>query len=211
MRSFALCLPLFLLAACEGSKTTYSGTAMGVYFPFDGGRDAEYVNADTNVAWHLMLHKVEPTETTEGREVATFEQSMDTGELLYSVKWSVSSQQPIQIEGWSEGTGEFQIFDPPLVVANANMHSDESVSTETGGRSWTSTFFGPEDCPVLWGGLEWEDCAHIRIDDGDGDDNVGPAFAGDYWFVTRYGPAWMTTTGYAQWTLSDYDWDSGGA
>ena len=203
---------LLSLAACDGNGVNYPGTTMTDYFPFDGGRDATYVNADTEgVPWHLVTHKVEPTEQFEGREIATFEYSKEDGTLLYSVKWSVESQQPIQIEGWADGTGEFTMFDPPLVVAEYQMHSDSSVTTETGGYSWTSTYYGPEDCPVLWGGLDWTDCAHIRIDDGDGDDNAGPKFAGDYMFVTRYGAAWMTTTGYQQWTLSDYDWDTGGA
>jgi hypothetical protein len=52
---------------------------------------------------------------------------------------------------------------------------------------------------------------HLKIDDGDGDDTIGPFFAGDYWLVTRYGPAWMKLTGDSgTWTLADYDWDTGG-
>lgn len=202
---------LLSLLACDGGGATFKGTSMIEYFPFDGSRDATYVNADTaGVPWHLLVHKVEPTENVDGREIATFEYAMEDGTLLYAVKWSTQSQSPIQIEAWADGTADFTVFDPPINVSDAYMHSDTSVTTETGGTTYTSTFFGPEDCPVLWGGLDWTGCAHIRIDDGDGDDNVGPKFAGDYWFVTRYGAAWMTTTGYQQWTLSDYNWDTGG-
>ena len=201
---------LFILAGCTGEGPTYSGTSMTDFFPFDGGRDAEYVNDDTTVAWHLLTHMVPETVVVDNRETATWEYRMDDGTLLYAVKWSVRSNQPVQIEAWADGTGEFVTFDPPIVVANAFMLSNDSVTTETGGMTFTSTYIGPEDCTVIWGGLEWEDCAHIRIDDGDGDDMAGPKFAGDYWLVTRYGQAWATTTGYAQpWKLSDYDWDIG--
>ena len=48
---------------------------------------------------------------------------------------------------------------------------------------------------------------HIRLDDGDGDDMAGPNFAGDYWLVQRYGPAWMHLTGYTEkWNLARYEW-----
>ena len=87
---------LLSLTGCDTGGTTYQGTSMVEYFPFDGGRDATYVNADTEgVPWHLMAHKVEPTENVDGREIATFEYSMEDGTLLYAVKWSTQSQQPI--------------------------------------------------------------------------------------------------------------------
>jgi hypothetical protein len=180
------------------------------FFPFDGGRDAEYVNDDTTVGWKMLAHMVPEPEVVDNREIATFEYRMDDGTLLYAVKWSVRSHQPIQIEAWADGTGEFVTFDPPIAVADSAMLTGESVTTETGGMTFTGTYVGAEDCTVIWGGLEWEDCAHIRLDDGDGDDMAGPKFAGDYWFVTRYGQAWARTTGYTQpWKLSDYDWDTG--
>jgi len=201
---------LFVLGGCSGDAPTYDGISMLDFFPFDGARDAEYVNDDTTVGWKMLAHMVPEPEVVDNREIATFEYRKDDGTLLYAVKWSVRSHQPIQIEAWADGTGEFVTFDPPIAVADYAMLTGESVTTETGGMTFTGTYVGPEDCTVIWGGLDWEDCAHIRLDDGDGDDMAGPKFAGDYWFVTRYGQAWARTTGYTQpWKLSDYDWDTG--
>ena len=201
---------LFVLGGCSGDAPTYDGISMIDFFPFDGARDAEYVNDDTTVGWKMLAHMVPEPEVIDNREIATFEYRKDDGTLLYAVKWSVRSHQPIQIEAWADGTGEFVTFDPPIAVADSAMLTGESVTTETGGMTFTGTYVGPEDCTVIWGGLDWEDCAHIRLDDGDGDDMAGPKFAGDYWFVTRYGQAWARTTGYTQpWKLSDYDWDTG--
>ena len=75
-----------VLAGCTGQGPIYDGTSMVGFFPFDGDRDAEYVNEDTSIAWHLMVHKVPETTVVDNRETATFEYSMDDGTLLYAVK-----------------------------------------------------------------------------------------------------------------------------
>lgn len=205
-------LAVLALAGCSGGGAAYNGTSMTEYFPFDGGRDGEFVNADSTIGYHLLTHKVEPTELAEdGRETATFEVSKDDGTLLYSVKWSVRSNEPVRIEAYSEGTADFTVYDPPIDVVDAFMITGDTIESSTAGMNFTGTYLGPEDCPVLWGGLDWTDCAHINLDDGDGDTTTGPKFAGDYWLVARYGQAWMTLTGDTQpWQLSDYQWDTGG-
>ncbi len=216
MRLFPVAIPvaLALLAGCGGPPTdSWNGTVMADFFPSDGSRDAEYVNDDsTNVTWHMLTHEVQPVETASDTRVTyTLEYSKDDGTLLYAVKWSVRSNQPVRIEAYAEGTADFTVYDPPIDVVNADMVSGDAVTTTTGGTTFTGTYVGPEDCPVLWGGLSWTGCAHITIDDGDGDNTKGPLFAGDYWLVARYGEAWLQTTGFTQpWKLSDYNWDTGG-
>jgi hypothetical protein len=201
---------LTLLLACSGGDTTYKGTQMSEYFPYDGSRQAEYFNEDVdNVTWKMVVDKLEPTEMMGNYEVVTFEWSnYDNAEIVGAVKWSSGSGDGIHIHGFAEGTGEFVMFDPPIAFTDDSdyMQVGASVTTETGGYTFTSTYVGNESCPVQWG-LDWEGCVHIRLDDGDGDDMAGPNFAGDYWLVQRYGPAWMHLTGYTEkWNLARYEW-----
>ena len=206
-------LSLALFVGCTGSSTDFPGTRMSDFFPMDGERQAEYVNEDhDNIPWQLAVAKVEPIERVDDEDVVTFEWSnYDSGELVGAVKWSSSSGNGIKIHAYADYTGgssDFITFDTPVLVTDDDdtMKRDESVVTETNGYTFTATLVGFEDCPVNWG-LDWEDCAHITLDDGDGDDMVGPNFAGDYWLVQRYGPAWMHLTGYAEkWNLAHYDW-----
>ena len=199
------------LTACTGTTPTFDGTKMSDFFPQDGDRQAEYINEDsTNIAWKLVVEKIEPVEMIDEVEVVTWEWSRsDTGEVIGSVKWSSNSQDSIRIHGYEvTATGESVMFTTPIAIApdDDDMLSGESVTTTTDGWTVTSTLVGKEDCSVNWG-MDWEDCVHIRLDDGDGDDMVGLPFAGDYHLVQRYGPAWMHLTGYAEkWNLADYDW-----
>ena len=217
MRTMAFGVLSGLLLACTGGDglpepkvEPGSGLRTDVFFPTDGTRRAEYVNAAPDeVPWLLVVEKLEPTELVGGVELVTFEWSRsDTEEVLGAVKWA--QDDGIAIYGWAEGTGAFVMFDPPIVLSDNKMYRGDVIETVTGGYTFTSTYIGPEDCTVAWG-LDWQDCPHFTLDDGDGDPMAGPLFAGDYWLVERYGPAWMHTTGYAgKWDLQEYDWDAGG-
>lgn len=198
-----------LLVACTDGMQEFKGTKMSDYFPQDGERVAEYTNDDTTTYdWKLRIEKDDQTERVDEEEVVTWEWSReDTGDLLGSVKWSSTSNEGIKIHGYSVGTEEFTTFDTPVLVTDDDdyMNKNESVVTETNGYTFTSTLLGVESCPVLWGPDDWE-CVHIVLDDGDGDDTAGPIFAGEYWLVPRYGPAWMILTGYEEkWDLSFYE------
>lgn len=199
-------LSLATLVACTGlSGPGYKGTQMADYFPLDGDRTSTYYNADTNVGFTLIVEKTFPTERVEGTEIVELEHSKEEdGAVLGAVKWS--SEDKILIHGWRSGTDAYTTFDTPVVVADEYMLSGDVETTETNGATYTSTLVGFEACPVTWG-VEWDDCAHIKLDDGDGDDSAGPMFAGDYWLVTRYGVAWMKTTGYGEkWDLSNHEY-----
>ena len=208
-----LLLPLVLLG-CQPAAPGYPGTKMNEYFPFDGEREAEYINDDIeNVPWKLVIEKISPTELVDTAEVVEMEwTNFDTGDVLGSVRWSSDSSNSVQIHGYSDAAGEYITFDTPIQVTDDSnyMRKGDSVVTETNGFTFTSTLVGVESCPVIWTTDDWE-CEHILIDDGDGDDMAGPLFAGDYWLVTRYGPAWMKLTGDDQkWVLGHYDWDAAG-
>ena len=201
---------LALLAACVDNAPKFQGTKMSPFFPMDGERQAEYVNEDVDgTPWQLFVEKIEPVERVDEEDVVTFEWSRDdTAEIVGAVKWSSSSGKGIKIHAYAVGVDDFITFDTPVNVTDDDdlMLRGESVTTETNGYTFTATLVGFEDCPVQWG-IEWEDCAHITLDDGDGDDAAGPIFSGDYWLVQRYGPAWMQLTGFEEkWNLAHYDW-----
>lgn len=221
MRTLLPLLPAGLLAACTGGLVDqggvngdldgFNGVRMSDYFPQDGLRDAEYINDDAAVPFTLLVEKVSPVENVDGVEVVTWEWSRDdTGARLGAVKWSSVSGDGIHIHAWADGEGAFTTFDTPVAFTDDDdfMETGDSVATTTDGLTFSATFVGLEDCPVAWG-MAWEDCAHVRLDDGDGDDATGPLFAGDYWLAPSWGPAWMAVTGYAKWDLAHYDWAAG--
>lgn len=206
---------LLSLLGCPGEPPTYKGTHLSPdYFPMDGDRSATYVNQDPEITWAMYVQKVLPVEEgPDGEEVVTWEYWVEEGDLLATVKWSAENGDAIKIHGWSEGEGEFTTFDTPVLLTpqDGYMNRGEEVTTETNGYTFTSTFVETVTCPVQWGLDEWE-CVHLELDDGDGDDTTGPFFAGDWYLVTLYGPAWMRLTGYTAdqlWDLAAYDWLEG--
>jgi hypothetical protein len=210
---------LALLAACD-PEPTFKGTGpLNEYFPYDGERQALYYYAGTastdsggaGIGYNLLVDKLESVEEIDDVEVVTFTYTKvyldDTTELLGQIKW-MSDSDGVRVYAYAEGLDDFITFEHPIeVTSNTNyMHTGDSVETQTDGYTFTCTYVGQEDISVQWG-LDWEGAVHFRIDDGDGDDMIGPFFAGDYWLVTRYGPAWMHLTGYEdKWDLADYDW-----
>lgn len=218
----SLVLPLLLgpllmgASGCGGGVTSYSGTKMADYFNAESIVRSTYANEDqATVPDNLLLTQPVPSENVDGRIVFTLEQRMedDNDTLLGGVKWSAPSGEDVWIHGWEDAAGTWTDFDPPIGVTDpsGNMHVGDFVVTETGGVTYTSTFVGQDDCPVLWTQDTWEDCVHMNIDDGGGatssaDPASRPIFVGDYWLVTRFFVAWMLTSGWDEkWVLSDYD------
>lgn len=204
-----------LLAGCHGTADGPSGAKTSEYFPVGGSRRAEYISEDETIGMSLTVEKIGSPETIGNFQVATFESSLssETPTILGSVKWSSQLGEGIKIHAYSEGAdGDFTTFDSPILVTSEHDLSNpgDVQTTTTNGATFTSTFVGFEDCPSPWG-PDYHDCLHLSIEDGNGDNGTGPFFAGDYWLVTRYGPAWMKLTGNMErWNLIEYDWDTGG-
>jgi hypothetical protein len=211
-------ISLVFLVACTGAPGPgFNGTKLSDYFPMEGGRSATYVNADATVPYKLEMEKLDQPEQIGERQVWTFEYYEDeTFSLIAAVKWSNVSGDAAYIHAWAGADGVFTPYDPPISVTadNGYMHVGDVVTTDSGGVTWTSTYVGTEDCPVQWG-LDWEDCAHMKISDGGADPSAAdpatrPFFVGDYWVVPRYMIAWMDVRGYDdKWNLADYDYDTG--
>ena len=166
--------------------------SMRDYFPQDGEREALYYNEDPEIEWTLRAE-----QGSDG--LWSYENDGD-GTIIGSIRWD--SDDGIEIAGWSEGTESVRVVDPPFVVAGDCMRPGETI--ETG--AWSSTFVGMENCPVQWGIDGWE-CVRLRLE------NAGEEafFLGDWWLVTRYGPAWMHLAGFTEkWNLADYDFSEDG-
>lgn len=199
-------LTLFLVACTGPDKITIYGDTLADELPTDGQRRYEYLNTDPGAAFTLVVEKVDAVEV-DGVEHVTYAWTReDTDAPLGSVTWSSSESDGIAIHAWTDAAGVEEVFTPPVVVAQGRSRVGDVVTTTTGGRDFTSTYVGREDCPVPYG-VDLEDCARVSVDDGDGDEMAGPLFAGEYWLVPTYGIAWMHTTGYAAtWELSDFEW-----
>ncbi|MEN9785263.1 MAG: hypothetical protein RLZZ299_527 [Pseudomonadota bacterium] len=200
---------LALLLACGGGAAVFRGTQLADYMPLDPLLRAfytsdDYANAD---GYDLVVTRMEPTEITGGFEIVTLEYALtkdDGPEILATVQWS-SDSSGIRIHGYGAGSEPATRYATPVLVARQYMQRGESLTTDTDGLSITSTFVDFQACPVPFG-VDFDECAHINIDDGDGDPNAGPFYVGEYWLVPRYGVAWMKNTGAAvPWELTDYE------
>lgn len=204
----------FLLFACSGGGVQpYAGLKVSDYFGLDGERRGTYNNQDTTVTWQLVVEKKDATSIVDGRELVTFEYSNGaTSELLGAVQYSVVPGEEVLVHAYSIGIGELLTFDPPVALTDNDdaMSSGDFVETKTtdsGGTSWTFTATLVEqvpECPTTFS-QDFEKCANFSIDDGDGDDQIGPLFAGDYTLVNAWGPAYFTPPGYQDpWELTQY-------
>ncbi len=101
------------------------------------------------------------------------------------------------------------VFDPPIQIADRRMVPGESIVTETGGTTWTSTFEGTEACANDWvGGENTWTCLHIVLDDGDGDMSAGSPVSGEFWTAPRYGLSWFQLSGETdKWILAKAEWE----
>jgi hypothetical protein len=214
-----LCLSLLILPlagglACEPTYN-YVGYKMHKQFPLDGDRNWTYQSDDETVTYEMLVEKEDPPSTSDGYEVYTFAYYNDTdGTLLHEVDWSSDSINGVAIHGYRdyEGSGgddtggleanDSQVFDPPIIFADDDMAPGASVTTTTGGWTFTSTLEVSEPCPNPWV-EDWNDCLKMVLED----DGSGSLVSGNYWLVPRYGVAWMRRTVDADtWKLRDADW-----
>lgn len=191
------------LAAC-GSRGGGDGSAIRItpgWFPME---EARWTYASAAEDGTLRVDNVGPAETVQSTTVRTFTYATEAGDVLARVKWSADAGEALRIHAWSEGLGDFEVFDPPVALTPEDgwMRSRESVTTESAGYVFTANLIGREGCTVPYGGeLEW-DCLRFLLDDGDGDDATGPFFAGEWGLVEPYGVGWMRVAGRADaWEL----------
>lgn len=203
-------LALLLLAACTSGKDryTYSGWDMPAYFPFDGERTWEMVNAQTSVSYKL-IGVLQPEEQVDSdflhairwtKECVGADETCVDGELVRAVTWSVSAALGARIHSYDEGSGTV-VLDPPLVIAESEMKRGDIAETQTAGATWASENLGVEACPVRWN-VDWQDCLHLQVTGS----ASGP-LAGDYWVITSYNAVAFEVTGDpGRWELSNHEY-----
>ncbi|MCB9761876.1 MAG: hypothetical protein H6739_18750 [Alphaproteobacteria bacterium] len=226
-------LAVLALGAGCNPTTTYSGYDMVDAFPVDGERAWVFVN-DAK-PYDLRVEMSSAADRVGEVDVHTFEfYDNDLGDLLMTMRWSSDTIHGVLLHGYEtvaeEPTGqggddtggddtgdtgdgargplEAVTYDPPIQFVDRKMIVGESVETETGGATWTSTFLAQEDCPnhLLSGDLA-PSCYKIGLDDGDGDPMVGQKPAGTWWIATRYTLIYFQLSGDSdKWVLADYDW-----
>jgi len=196
--------------ACE-PEYRYVGYNVVDHVPLDGSqREWEYDSFDETIDWTLLVEK-QGTAQLSGASVVALEHSNDdTADLYWEVKWSSDSSNGVQIHGFTNiyGGGDEVVFTPPIQFADKQMKPDDTITTDTGGYTWTSTFQGVEGCETYWvPGWAEEECLVLNLDDGDGMPETNSIIVGSYWLVPRYGPAWMDLDAYeGVWNLSGWDW-----
>lgn len=180
---------VLLLAACD-NPITYGGYQMEQYFPFDGERTWEFVNTDTTLGYKLKA-TLDSTPTMEGAQEVysvTYETlcvgddtTGCTDTWLRDVLWSSDGIEGTFIWGYDTASGT-TTYDPPLQITETDQLANSVVTTQTNGATYSVTFHGITNCPVVWT-TEWENrCAQFTIDDG----GAGDELAGDLWAITQY-------------------------
>lgn len=218
------------LAACSGSSYSYDGEPIAEYFPLDGDRWWEYrqcasydsgTAVDTSVYSFydgtgctgpeeglLRIEKFRETDMRDGIEVVrldTFHIAADGSSTpIYNVEWSSDNSKGIRVYSWTDQTtGTVTTFDPVIQFAAHQMNVGDTVSTSTGGTTFTTTFHKVlADCPNNWSG-EWDECMHLEITS----DGSSAPFLGNYFIGASYGMAGFQAASASDvWVLDDADW-----
>ena len=221
---------LLPLLGCEPSTTTYKGLSIYNYMPLDVERSWSYTNEtgeesegesegeseEESSSWDIDVVKV-AEERLVNTKIVTLEYQEDSGSgeegtPLFRIQWSSDSIDGILIHGYENIGSDPVVFDPPVVVAEPQMFSEDVVDTSTGGYNFTSTFHGVEACANRWisqNDEPWE-CAHLSIS-YDGADEL--PFIGDWWTANTWGTSIFTLSegplaSENPWTLTQTDWAS---
>jgi hypothetical protein len=193
-------LAVVLLAGCPPKQNPfgYGGTLMYEFFPFDGLRTWEFISTNEELAYSLVAimqeadpeakepkdgisrYTVDYTKHCRGADATCFE-----GEVIRTITWSSDIQEGVRIHDYEDPSSGLIEFEPPILIAPEKMERDEEAVTDTGGFTWTSTLLGTESCPVKMN-VDWTDCVHFSLDDGDGDDSTNPGLVGEYWAIVGY-------------------------
>ncbi len=220
-------LAIAVLTGCGRGdyKPEYDGAAMYKLFPFDGLRTWEFVSDDEDLSYGLVATMRDPegSETVSGTHLYTVDYAMDCrgpdqdcvqGEVLRTITWSSQSDEGVRVHDYEDADG-FIAFEPPIQVADATMKRGDVA--ETDGSTWTSSLGATESCQVRLN-VNWPDCAHFTLDDGDDDETTNPGLVGEYWAIASYNVVTISLTAdltvvddneVGQWELSKHECTDG--
>lgn len=195
------------VAGCGGGGYQYAGYSMDDFFPFDGARTWEYVNTDVAVPYKLIATLDNAFEDVDGKKVHTVDYSYecldpkgkdcpDAG-FVRAVRWSSNASSGVLLHSFEDISGRTN-YDPPIALTSSRMVVGDSVETQTGGVTYTSTFdVIVSECPIQWVDT-WTGCPKITLDDG----GAEAPLAGEYYAIGGYNVVAMELTGdTGQWQL----------
>lgn len=216
MRALLSLLTLVSTVGCGSAAYTYSGYWASDHFPLGDDWVWEYSSEAED-----FLLQVETTnrETSGGIEVVTLDYThRDTGNLLYSIKWSSNNSDGIQIHGYytaepfsgqddddggdddtgsatDASIGEWVLFNPPVEVLGGQAKPGDALTTTTGGVTYEASFDTYEDCPNLYVS-DWR-CMKVIITS---DDDGAAPFEGTWHWAAEYGTSLFQPEG------TDFPW-----
>lgn len=205
-------LPLaFLLCACGGAPPVFDGEEGASFFPFDGSRTWEFINADDAVTYKLVLvQQPDPTSSPVGNvysiqhhiECVAADPGCVDGEVVRTVRWSSVGTDGAFLHGALVG-GVDTVVKPPITVADENVLVEEDPwLTSTSDGDWSSDLVLKEACPVVITS-DWESCLRFDVDDA-GTSSLHDHVAGSYWANYGYNVVAfdLTDDGLGRWELS---------
>ena len=206
-----LLAPLFFAGCDDPNNITFGGTTTWRMFPFEQGRVWEYISTDRTLPYKLVAE-------LEGKP--DIEQSINVYTISYNercanndpdckdferfrIRWSSTPGLGVRIHTVLDAQGILS-FEPPLQLAKSQMQLNESVETNTGGRTWNSTFGGVVQCDTNFP-AGWDQCGQFTVN-SDLVDAPSPVL-GTFWAAQGQGIATIefAEDGGERWRLSDVD------
>lgn len=216
MRALLPHLALVSTLGCGSAAYTYSGYWASNHFPIEDNWVWEYTNEGEDF---LLRAETTNREASGATEIVTIDYSnRETGNLLYSIKWSSDKTDGVQIHGYyvaepfsgsdddggdDEDTGstvdvtigEWVLFNPPVALADRQAEAGDTLSTSTGGATYEAFFEAYEDCPNLYA-TDWR-CMKVTITS---DDDGAAPFEGTWHWAAEYGTSLFQPAG------NDFPW-----
>ncbi len=186
------------LSGCGGGGYTTSGYPLLDYFPIDGGTMWRYTAASSSVLWEVTA---EGGGEVEGETVQVFswrlgtEDALDEGTVPVAFETFYSAEEhDLYLHGHaSRGTegdaalGNFpttaSYADPPITLAQDGMVYSETITTETGGNTYTSQLANEIDGLQTYGGGSFDGVLVLDVTDEGGT----LPFAGSWYLANGYG------------------------
>ncbi|MEQ1570962.1 MAG: hypothetical protein ABMA64_35360 [Myxococcota bacterium] len=191
-------------AGCETPPYDRGEWPVWSAFPFDGEREWVYRSTDDALPYLLVARSSGEGEVVDGglaytvryeTDCVTYSDTCTTGDVLASLTWSSDASAGVRVHAIDDVP-----LDPPVALAADDATEGDALVTESGGRSWTSTFAGVSSCPIAMA-ASWPSCVQLEVAVDAGD---GGVLAGTWWAADRSGVAGFTPSlADGRWELTD--------
>lgn len=192
-----------------GVTIDFQGDDVYKWFPFNGERIWTYQSTDTSLTYQLRGVLSEDSRVVDERtriykvdfriDCRSADDDCVENELAFSWEMSADSGKGVLFHTYDD-----TVYDPPVRLSRAQMVEGDSITTESGGTTFTATYNGLVECPAIYWRNDKPDCGEIVLDDG----GAGTAIAGTYWAVTQFNVvAFKSALTGEEWQLRDFFFD----